>query len=254
MIIKDKECIIKLIDIGHWPSHFKMLATAVISMPNKTSYDSPKSFCPIMLLNTIGKLFEKMIRERLQFHSISNNFVHPCQLGRLKHRSIIDVSIVLTHFIRSGWIKNISISMLLFDITQFFLSLNYQLLSLILDKAGFHYKILNFFKNYLVGGKIKYLWNNFSSSSCNVDISVGWSSALSPILSTLYLFLIFYIFEKHIKNLKIPISILFFIDDGLFISQHKSLSISNTSLFCSYNIISNLFTKFKLVMCQNYKK
>ena len=65
-IIKNEECIHKLIDIantcidlGYWPSHFKILTTVIISKPNKALYDSTKSFCPIVLLNTTGKLFEK---------------------------------------------------------------------------------------------------------------------------------------------------------------------------------------------------
>jgi len=33
-----------------------------------------------------------------------------------------------------------------------------------------------------------------------------------------------------------------------FISQNKSISFSNTNLFCSYNIISSLFIKFGLVV------
>jgi len=180
MIVKNKDCITKLIDIanacidlGHWPSHFKISTTVIIPKPNKASYNSPKSFQPIILLNTISKLFEKMIRERLQFYLISNNFIHSCQLGRLKQRSTMDVGVVLTYFIHSGWVKNLSTSTLAFDIAQFFLSLNYQLLLLILDKASFDFKILNFFKNYLVGRRTKYLWNNFSSPLCNVDIGVG---------------------------------------------------------------------------------
>ena len=36
--------------------------------------------------------------------------------------------------------------------------------------------------------------------------------------------------------------------DGLFISQSKSLSISNMNLFCSYNIILFLLMRFSLVM------
>jgi len=54
--------------------------------------------------------------------------------------------------------------------------------------------------------------------------------------------------EKCLKNLKIPVSILFFVDDGLFISQNISLHVSNANLFYSYNIVSNLLTKFGLVM------
>jgi len=71
-IIKSKEYISKFIDItnacinlGHWLSHFKI------------SYNSSKSFRSIVLLNTIGKLFEKMIGECFQFHTISNNFIYP---------------------------------------------------------------------------------------------------------------------------------------------------------------------------------
>jgi len=72
--------------------------------------------------------------------------------------------------------------------------------------------------------------------------------ALSPILSALYLSPIFHIFEKCLKNLNIPISVLSFVNDRLFISQSKLLFISNMNLFCSYNIISSLLTRFGLVM------
>ena len=37
-------------------------------------------------------------------------------------------------------------------------------------------------------------------------------------------------------------------DDGLFISQNKSISHSNANLFCCYNIISFLLTKCSLVV------
>jgi len=37
-------------------------------------------------------------------------------------------------------------------------------------------------------------------------------------------------------------------DNGLFIAQYKSISISNVNLFCSYNIISFLFIRFRLVV------
>jgi len=255
MIIKNNECIVKLLDIantcidlGHWPNHFKISTTIIIPKPNKQAYDMPKFFRPIVLLNILEKLFEKMIGECLQFHSIFNNFVHQCQLGGLKHRSTTDVGVALTYFIRTGWVKNLTTSTLAFDIAQFFLSLNHQILLLILKKARFNIKVLNFFKNYLINRKMTYLWNNFSSPIHNMNVSIGQGSALSPILSALYLSPIFYILEKRLKNLKIPVSILFFVDDGLFISQNVSLHVSNTNFFCSYNIVSNLLTKFGLVI------
>jgi len=125
----------------------------IIPKPNKESYDSLKLFRLIDLLNTLGKLIKKVIGEHLQFHLISNNFIHPCQLGGLKHRSITNAGVALTHFICSGWIKNNMTSTLAFDITQFFPFLNYCLLPLILRKAGYDSKVVQFFSNYLVGRK-----------------------------------------------------------------------------------------------------
>jgi len=152
------------------------------------------------LLNTISKLFEKVIGERLQFLLISNNFIHPCQLGELKQRSTTNAGIILTHFIYTDWVKNLTTSTLAFDITQFIPPLNYQLFPSILDKASFDPKISSFFWNYLVGRKTKYFWNSLSFPFFNVEIGVGQRSALSPILSALYFFPIFHIFEKQLKK------------------------------------------------------
>jgi len=82
-IIKDKTCLKNIIaianvcfEIGYWPNYFKNSITIVIPKPNRTLYNSLKSFKPIVLLKTLGKLIKKVIGDRLQFHIISNNFIH----------------------------------------------------------------------------------------------------------------------------------------------------------------------------------
>jgi len=50
------------------------------------------------------------------------------------------------------------------------------------------------------------------------------------------------------KNLKIPISIISFLDDGLFFSQDKSLTILNSHLSYSYHIMFLLLKQFGLVI------
>jgi len=72
------------IDLGDWPLYFKSLSFIIISKPNKTSYDSLKVFRPFILLNILGKLIKKVIGKKLQFQSISMNFIHLCQLDGLK--------------------------------------------------------------------------------------------------------------------------------------------------------------------------
>ena len=82
----------------------------------------------------------------------------------------------------------------------------------------------------------------------NVDVRVGQGSTLSPILSMPYLSSFIYILENYLKNLKIPISTISFVNNGLFISQSSSFDISNSHFFCSYNILTNLLKKFSLVV------
>ena len=106
----------------------------------------------------------------------------------------------------------------------------------------------NFFVNYLVQRKTNYIWNNMQSPDFEVNVGVGQGSVLSPILLAFYLTSFLHILEKHLKILKIPISMLSFIDDGLIIAQNKSIPISNSQLFCSYNVLSNLLTDFGLVI------
>jgi len=69
-IITNEACLSNIINIantcfklGLWPLHFKSSTMIIIPKLNKESYDSSKIFCPIILLNTLGKLIKKVIRE-----------------------------------------------------------------------------------------------------------------------------------------------------------------------------------------------
>ena len=106
IILKDNECLDTIIHIantcinlGYWPSYFKTSTTVVIPKPDKKSYDSPKLFRPIVLLNTVGKLIKKVIGKRLQFNMALNNFIYLSQLGSLKFKSTIDAEVTLIHTI-----------------------------------------------------------------------------------------------------------------------------------------------------------
>ena len=86
------------------------------------------------------------------------------------------------------------------------------------------------------------------SPTFNINISIGQGSVLSLILSVLYLSLFIYILENRLKNLKILVSIISFVENRLFISQSNSFDISNSQLYCSYNVLTNLLEKFSLVV------
>lgn len=145
------------INLGYQPLHFKNLTSTIIPKPNKLVYNSPKTFCLTVLLNSLGKLIKKVISERLQNLLIVFGFIYPNQLGGLKFCSTANTSLYLTYLIHSDQIKDLYISTLALNIAQFFLSLDYQLLSLILDKVGLDHRISTFFSNYLINRKTQYI-------------------------------------------------------------------------------------------------
>jgi len=198
----------------------------------------------------MGKLIEKVISHRLQFHLSANGFLNPNQPGGIRQRSTINAGMYLTHLIRTGWTRECHTSVIAFNIAQFFPSLNHNFLALCLAKAGLNANILNFFRSYHSNRSTTYTWNNFTSQKFATSVGVSQGSALSPILSAIYLAPIIKTFKKRIKNLKekIHTDILSFIDDGLLIFWEKSYELSSAFLLNSYNMISKIFSDAGLVI------
>ena len=140
--------------------------------------------------------------------------------------------------------------MVTFNLVQFFPLLNYDVLTNIIYLAGFNSKVVAFFKSYLSNKHTIYNQNNFIFFSFSTSVGVDQGLALSPILFAMYIAPIFYLFEKCTKNLEIPllVSLLFFVNDSLLISQEKSYKKSLAILVCSYSIIFCLFIAFGLVL------
>jgi hypothetical protein len=136
---------------GHWPMHFKESLSVIIPKPGKASYSTPKSFRPIVLLNTLGKLVEKMLACRLQFDGVAHNAFEPNQFGGIAQHSTKDAGIYLTHLVRAGWARGLQTSVVVFDIAQFFPSLNHEVLFDIFSRMGFPAVLGPFLRSYLVG-------------------------------------------------------------------------------------------------------
>jgi hypothetical protein len=139
---------------GHWPAEFKASTTVVIPKPGKPLYDTPKSCRPIVLLNTLGKMFEKMLSNRLQFEAAEHGVLHPNQFGGVCQNSTEDAGCFLTHVVRAGWCAKLKTSVVAFDLAQFCPSIDHDvilsILDKILDKQGFAPEVVAFFRSYLI--------------------------------------------------------------------------------------------------------
>ncbi|CAA7270835.1 unnamed protein product [Cyclocybe aegerita] len=69
----------------------------------------------------------------------------------------------------------------------FFPSINHEMFMAVLRKQGFSPVLVEFFASYLVGRSTVYCWNTFQSDSRSADVGVGQGSALSPVISGLFI-------------------------------------------------------------------
>ncbi|CAA7269041.1 unnamed protein product [Cyclocybe aegerita] len=215
--------------VGHWLHIFKESLLVIVPKPNKPSYAVPKAFRPIVLLITFGKLIEKMIANRIQFDAVKHDIFHPNQLGGICQRSTEDAGLILTHLVCAGWVKGLQTSALAFDIMQFFPSINHEM-----------------FMAVPFGHSTVYCWNTFQSDSRSVDVGVRQGSALSPVISGLFIAPVMKLF--YIKAALLNTMLLSFVDDGTILAQSKQLDDNNVGLRKAYKIIYLLFVAFMLVL------
>jgi hypothetical protein len=232
---------------GHWPAEFKASTTVVIPKPGKPLYDTPKSFRPIVLLNTLGKMFEKMLSNRLQFEAAEHGVLHPNQFGGVRQNSTEDTGCFLTHVVRAGWRAKLKTSVVAFDLAQFFPSINHDVLLSILDKQGFAPEVVAFFRSYLVDRFTRYAWDNDLSPEFPSSVGVGQSSALSPILSALCLAPLLKEFECRV-HVAVLIS---YVDDGTIIVQSDTWDKNLVKLKSAYKIVFELTQSMGLVLEHN---
>ena len=182
-------------DLGFWLSHFKQSTSIIIPKPNKTCYNTSKSFYSIVLLNTLGKLIERAISCHIQFQAVQPAFLHPNQLGKIIQRSITNARSFLIYIIQAEQTKQLKTDVIAFDIAQFFPSLNHKIMTNIIKLVGFDSKVVVFLKNYLTNRVTIYSWNHSSSLPFPASVGVGQGSAFSLVLSAFYLASILYLFE-----------------------------------------------------------
>jgi hypothetical protein len=229
---------------SHWPAEFKASTTVVIPKPGKLLYGTPKLFCPSVLLNTLGKMFEKMLSNRLQFKAGKHGVLHPNQFGGVYQNSTEDAGCFLTHVVQQGWYAKLKASVVTFGLAQFFPSINHDVLLSILDKQGFAPEVVVFFKSYLVDLFTCYTWDDDLSLEFPSSVGVGQGSALSPILLALCLAPLLKEFECRV-HMAVLIS---YVNDSTIIVQSDTWGKNLVKLKLAYKIMFELTQSMGLVL------
>jgi len=91
-----------------------------------------------------------------------------------------------------------------------------------------------------------YTWNTFVSDLRLADVGVGQGSALSPVLSALFIVPIMKLFK--LQAIRLETTLLSYVDDGTAVVQSKSLDNNNAVLKQAYTILFVLFEALGLVL------
>ena len=70
-----------VLKLDEYPSRWLIILTIVLRKAGKTAYNVAKSYCPISLLNTLGKLFSALVAADLSYIVEKHNLLPPNQFG-----------------------------------------------------------------------------------------------------------------------------------------------------------------------------
>ncbi|KAF8671561.1 hypothetical protein AX14_005675 [Amanita brunnescens Koide BX004] len=152
---------------GCWPTWFKQSLCIIIPKLNKVSYNVPKAFRPISLLNTVGKLLTKC--------------------GGVKKHATVDAGVILASFVSESRELGLHSTACAFDISQFFPSLSHKVTEMILRRFGFGEELIRIFTSYFDDRVTTYKWDSATSKSYEFSIGTPQGDCISPILSAIYL-------------------------------------------------------------------
>ena len=126
--------------------------------------------------------------------------------------------------------------MVTFNLTQYFSSLQHRVIITLLKCMGFATQVCDFFVDYLVRHLTQYAWKGELSLLFETSVGVGQGSALSPILSALYLALVLWQAALDVPEA----ALMSYINDGTIIMQSKMWAANVTKLLSTYSVVFEL--------------
>jgi hypothetical protein len=186
---KGLDLLLKMINLSLVVGLPKSWKSAVVTMiPKKESNsNNPTEYRPISLLSCIGKLAERIVKNRLYFFLESNNLLSSAQSGFRNCRGTGDNLLFMTQKIQESLNRGKKVCGIYFDISKAF------------DKvwhAGLIYKliylkvptyIIRFIKSFLSDRTFRVKINDFLSDPHAVTCSVPQGSVLGPLLFLIFI-------------------------------------------------------------------
>lgn len=144
------------------------------------------AYRPIALLNTLSKLYEKLLTKHLSEQVEHKRILHEGHYGGRPKKSGHEALTHLVSWVKREWAKGNKVGALFADVKSAFPSVHHPRLLSILEKKGFHSQTLNLINNFLTNWSTTLSFNSFESKPFQLTHSLPQGSPLSRLLYLLY--------------------------------------------------------------------
>ncbi|KAB5587827.1 Reverse transcriptase from mobile element jockey protein [Ceratobasidium theobromae] len=176
-----------MIYLEYHPVCLKNALIAPIPKPNKYDFASPKAYRPISLLETLSKLFEKIMAARFTALSGLHGLIPPEQFGGKDMTLCMDAGLSLIHDVENAWSRKKQASITLLDISGYFNNIDHELLVKCMRKMGYPTRVLGWLASYLSDRTASFRVNDEIGMAFELKgRGIPQGSPLSPVFSSIF--------------------------------------------------------------------
>ena len=170
---------------GTYPHKLKV--AKVIPIHKKGDQTSVNNYRPISILNTINKLFEKILHKRLTKYIEDNNLLSKYQFGFRKNHSTELALIEMVDQIKMSLDDSKITCGIFVDLSKAFDTVNHEILIGKLEHYGITGRALELFKSYLENRKQYVSLDNHKSDTKTINCGVPQGSVLGPLFFIIFI-------------------------------------------------------------------
>ena len=175
-----------IFELGIYPDEWKESITVVLRKPGKPSYEEPKAYRPIALLNTLGKLFSSIVADELSYFCESRNLFPPTQFGGRPARTTSDSMLLMTNAIKDAWRTKKVASVLFLDVQGAFPNVVKEMLIHNMRSRGVPSKYVHLTQLMLTGRKTRLSFDDFMSDFIKINNGNNQGCPLSMLFYSFY--------------------------------------------------------------------